>query len=309
MLALEADHPTHLPLPRQVGPYTVVRFTTQMSCSDYLVMLGVFQNNKVVTTEVAPVPPQTVAQYIGTDVQKWTNAVAVSWPRGTAIMKDDSEAKVWGSSSAAGLGNATLVPSAYTVQVMNTEPIQITSGILYAGRMKTQQSINGLATSVKAFSDNIIAYNTPRLMSAAKLSFRGVRSSAIPFNMSDLSDFLPVDPEWPAGSTNYTANPTGSDGTANRHLQQFKGFAPMFIINPTNVALEFLVTVECRLRFDSFTPAQASHKAYVAATEKTWSNTILKMEQHANGFVDIVESVARVGAVAQKGISAAAGYL
>ena len=40
-----ALHPSHLALPRPVGPYTVIRLTTTFSTADPLVIIGTFHHN------------------------------------------------------------------------------------------------------------------------------------------------------------------------------------------------------------------------------------------------------------------------
>ena len=126
-----------------------------------------------------------------------------------------------------------------------------------------------------------------RLCSAGKLALRGVKVDAIPYNMSQLADFCP----------RALINPTPFDREWNEGAfeAQLEGFAPIFIYNKNNVALQILVTVEWRVRFDPGNPAYAGHTYHPVATDSCWNDTIRGMEAEGHGVVDMAEGIADFG--------------
>lgn len=69
-----------------------------------------------------------------------------------------------------------MAPAAFSIQIMNSEAVQTSSGITYIGHIGRIKTIPGfdadLTLTGKGFGDNFIAYNGPRLCSAAKLAFK-----------------------------------------------------------------------------------------------------------------------------------------
>lgn len=261
----DAFHMAHLPLPRPTGPYTIIR-TTQLVTSDAPLMIfgPVFEGSS----------------------GRWTNILGY----GCLDL-----GKTWGTANNAyryafeNMNNASwkaaqICPAAYSVQLMNPGALQSTSGIVYGGRVRTawrltEHTADGGNTSAQ----QLISYNMPRLMAAAKLAFRGVQVDAVPFNMSRLADFT-LQQEFNPGTQAIAAD--GAD---------FSGFNPQFYYNPDKLALQYLVCCEWRVRFDPSNPAQASHVQHTHAAESIWMQALHAAEALGNGVVDIADKVAQTG--------------
>lgn len=273
--ALNALHPCHLPLPRAVGSYSVIRTTDIINANDEAIMFGCFKGPGNEFTETC-----------------WLDAIAVRNVDGgleTAIGDTTGGGNAYFHASAAlgaaSLTGARMVPAAITVQIMNGASLQQTSGIVYIGRSKTVLDLMGDSRSWKTVMDELVSYSAPRLCSAGKLALRGVQVNAIPNNMSVLSDFVPrriID----EGRTVWNE--------ATRAID-FEGFGPIFVYNPDQVALKYLVTIEWRMRFDPLNPAYAGHVNYKPAAESTWSSVIAGAESAGHGVQDIADVVGDIG--------------
>jgi len=270
----DAFHMSHLPLPRPTGPYSVVRTTETMDSSLEVIFLGpTFDDNK----------------------GQWHSTYAIGAIDAALSVGTASNTYFWHFSQlkTGSWNGAQITPSAFSVQIMNPNAIQTTSGILYMGRIRTalklSQSTN---VSYNAIARACISYNNPRLCSAAKLSFRGVQVDLVPFNMSELANFT-------AALTADNGRFTFSDAT-----EDFTGFAPMFIYNPGKVNLQLLVCCEWRTRFDPTNPAQATHVQHQHAPESLWARAMHGAEAIGNGVVDIAERVANTGNAIYNGMGA-----
>jgi hypothetical protein len=195
------------------------------------------------------------------------------------------------SPAAFGSSALTAVPSALTVQVMNPEALSITSGIIYGAIMTTQAKVLDRTEPWDSYSDNFIAFQAPRLMSAGKLALRGVKASTYPLSMSQLSEFTELR-VYDDALTTMTSSNNGAFEPA--------GFAPILVNNPQGVALEYLVTMELRVRFDLLNPASAGHTHHPVSSDATWDSLVRKAVALGHGFVDIADTVANVGAAAAK---------
>lgn len=261
----DAFHMAHLPLPRPTGPYTIIRTTQLIESTSPLMVFG-------------PTWDDSKSQ--------WTNLIAYG------ILDVD---KSWDSSSNVyqytfqSMKNSSwdavqLTPSAFSVQVMNPQPLQTTQGIVYGGRIRTSWKIGDHGSdSGRTNANQFIAYNMPRLMAAAKLAFRGTQTDAVPFNMSRLADFTQL----------HTTDPgTTAIGAGT---WDFAGFNPQFYFNPDGIKLQYLVCCEWRVRFDPSNPAQASHVQHSHADESIWMRCLHAAEAAGNGVIDIADRVAQTG--------------
>jgi len=121
----DAKLPHHLPLPRAVGPYTVVRTTKRFQANWGNIILGTFMKPT------------------GSSGSEWTNicAVAPSLANGDAnwisAHQNTNAYRTPLDFLARNTSMATCVPSAFTVQILNPEALQTTTGIVYAGVMNT----------------------------------------------------------------------------------------------------------------------------------------------------------------------------
>lgn len=260
----DAFHHCHLPLPRAVGPYTVVRTTQHDKLNGKLMIFGPVYNP---------------------DKGRWTDLGCLEFGNDAATV--GASGNVTAHQFHAIRGNnswngAQITPAAFSVQIMNPGALQQTEGIIYIGRIRTSLKLSDdLSTKVVDLANQLISYNNPRLCSAAKLAFRGVQIDLVPFNMSELANFTATSAD---SFTQYGANSPDP-----------KGFAPAFVYNPGGLDLQFLYACEWRVRFDPSNPAQATHIHHPPATENAWAMAQRYAESIGNGVVDIADRVANTG--------------
>lgn len=266
----DAKHPHHLPLPRAVGPYSVIRATKRIQITTIANIIGTFQrtnasfNNKGCWSEMIMVTDKTATNPISGGTTP--NCQGFSMELG-------------------GLGDAaTLVPSALTVQIMCPTNLQSSNGIVYAGVMNTQAQAGGRTETWDSYMNKFVQFQTPRLMAATKLALRGVEISSYPLNMAEVSKFSSLD-RTPDGDFEW-------DGGA---FEPF-GWAPIVIYNPEAAKLELLITVEYRVRFDLDHPASASHRHHPMASDSMWDQLTRKAVALGHGVRDIADVVANTGA-------------
>lgn len=265
----DAFHAMHLPLPRPVAPYTVVRTTRLISSDAYYNQIGSFQAQD--------------------DVGKpcWCNIGMVSSvAQASAINATSNAYRYTVPFPGAGESNGSTfscTPSAISVQVMNTNPLTTTSGLVAGTVCNTQLDLSESSDTWLTKGAEVISYMRPRLMTAGKLALRGVQADSMPMNMNAISDFLPL---VTVGDGTFSWNGTTIDPI---------GWAPIVIVNQDSIMLNYLITIEWRVRFDISNPAVASHKFHGFAPESTWAGLIAKGVNKANGIMDIVEKVANSG--------------
>lgn len=273
-----AFSPSHLPLPRAVGEYTVTRGTRQISTTDKLIIVGTFQYSYDDSVE---------SRGYG---RNWSDVVALGC---TDLTKTPSEV-AWRTYKmpmlTEGLGDhSQITPSACSVQVMNGNALQTTSGMLYIGKMKVQPTYAADEAETGAdIASNFVSYMAPRLCAAAKLALRGVHIDAHPLNMNRLADFTEIYKNFP-GSTSTPGVTTWTAGLSPT------GFSPIMIYNPDGVELNLLVCHEYRTRFELYNPAVASHKYHPPARDTDWAGMIKNAAAIGSGVMDIVDVVARTG--------------
>lgn len=260
----DAKNPQHLPLPRAVGPYTTIRATRRVSTGTRVNLIGTFQGNG-----------------------EWNRWLYISDANATQPINATNNTVVT-SIDLSGLGDAaTLVPSALSVQIMCPAPLQNASGIIYAGVMNTQAAISGRTESWDSWADKFVQFQNPRLLAASKLALRGVQINSYPLNMSEVSNFTPL--------KQFTDGVTTYDPAVVAGLPEPKGWAPIVIYNTGNTPLEFLITVEYRVRFDLDHPASASHTHHPVAPDSTWDRLMRHASALGNGVIDIADVVANTG--------------
>lgn len=262
----DAFHHFHLPLPRATGPYTVVRTTQYQEFGENLMFVGPFFDKAFANG-------------------MWTDISCLEVVDETKPLSTTGNIRVHPFTMIRGNGSwtgAQVVPSAFSVQVMNPEALQTSKGIVYIGRVRTAQRLSDVrGTTGKAVANQLISYNNPRLCAAAKLAFRGVQVDCVPFNMSELANFTSV------SSPSFSALAAGTADPL--------GFAPVFIYNPNKIDLQLLICCEWRVRFDPSNPAQATHNLHHPAPESVWAQAQHYAEAIGNGVVDIADRVANTG--------------
>lgn len=274
----DAFHHAHLPLPRAVGPYTIVRTTQVVTSNKPLQLFGpVLDRAGSRWSDICGIAFNTIGNQLGA-----ANNVTLS-----------KFSSIRGNASWSG---AQVTPAAFSVQIMNPNALQTTSGIVYIGRIRTAlKPSETLTKTAQDLADQLVSYNNPRLCSAAKLAFRGVQVDLVPFNMSELANFTAID------DPTFTQYGAGSPDPY--------GFAPMFVYNPNTISLQFLVCCEWRVRFDPSNPAQATHEHHPPATESVWAQAQHAAEAVGNGVVDIADRVANVGQAIYRGAAGAYGAM
>lgn len=272
-----ALHPAHLALPRAVGEYAVVRTTQNILTARANMLFGTFRMSQFNALS-------------GT--QPWTDVCAVGGASAD-VPSAGTEAYFMQPLRTVGFDDCTLVPSALTVQIMNPNPVQTTSGIVYIGRYRTQPGFRGSGQRWDALMQNFISYNSPRLCAAAKLAFRGVQVNALPLNMSDLADFASVKRGGALSPFPFAWDGAGTPTTES--LLENVGFSPIGVHNPDGINLQYLVTIEWRVRFDPTNPAQSAHSFHRPATENTWSRVMEAGTNLGHGVEDIASVVADTG--------------
>lgn len=274
--------PCHLALPRRVGPYTVVRTTQLFSSLDSVLIFGAFRLNNATTGS------------------EWANVACVSSGTATSAINAASNAYCTRfdqltAYSTTYLNGFELAPAALTVRVLNGAALQTTSGIVYAGRAASQLNMADATRTWNSLAAQFVASQSPRPMSAAKLAMRGVAISSYPLDMTDISDFRPLD-----STTSGTF--TWSSGSV-----QPVGLAPIIVHNSTGglLSLTFEVTMEWRVRFDLSDLASTTHQLHPVAPQSVWDETIDAAVAMGHGVVDLTEDIIAVGGV----VSSVAGLL
>ena len=269
----DALHDSHLPLPRAIGGYSVVRTTDSIQTDSKCCLFGAFKHQD----------------------GNWSNILGVAAVNSALSMGAANNTFIFQAPGVTNstLGTAsTLVPAAVTVQIMNPEALQTTTGIVMSGIMNQVPRLSGdtvsggVTRTWDAFANEFVSFNKPRLMSAGKLALRGVQASTIPMNMSSLSEF-----------TNLTE---ASNNTGSWTFFDCEGMAPLVVSNPSGISLSYLVTVEWRLRFDISNPAASTHVTRPPASDHTWGSLIKQMQAFGHGVKDIADVVADIGVMASR---------
>lgn len=250
----------HLPLPRSVGPYTVIRITKRFQSDLPCLVFGTFYQETL---------------------QRWTNI--------SAIGPVDSQGTIGGTlnaqqfTSQLNLGPAsTCVPSALTVQVLNPTALQAAEGVMYHGISTVQAEFGGDILTWENRFDQFVQFQAPRMLSGGKLALRGVQTSSYPLNMNAVSEFTSLDIE---EETTFTWSAS----------LRPRGFAPILMYNIDGVSLEYLVTTEWRVRFDLSNPASAGHSMHDLATDRQWDDLVHMASSRGAGVMDIPDVAATGG--------------
>jgi hypothetical protein len=172
---------------------------------------------------------------------------------------------------------------------MNGQPLQDTTGIVYAGVMNTQAKISGRTESWDDYMYRFVEFQAPRVMSAGKLALRGVQISSYPLSMSQCSEFT---------SLEEVGNDTGA--TYADPKPESTGWAPSMVYNPQALNLSYLVTVEYRVRFDLGNAASAAHKHHPIASDASWDGLMRKAASLGHGVLDIADVISRAGSMLGK---------
>lgn len=267
----------HLPLPRAVAPYTVIRTTAiwNPSTDDQrrFALFGPIMN-------------------VAADAGQWSSGYAFGSNKPLSVARnvsDSAHSYAFEAMGSASWSAASVTPAAFSIQILNPEALQTSKGMVYIGRCKNKVHMaEGDNTATwQSLADSLVSYSNPRMCSAGKLALRGVQVDAVPNNMSELAKFTTLSPIVGQSFT------LGSSLTTHQ-----EGFNPIFIYNPEAVDLQVLVCCEWRVRFDPSNPAYAACKMHKPASDTDWASHMEKAVAMGSGVVDIVEQVARMGRAA-----------
>jgi len=186
-----------------------------------------------------------------------------------------------------GLGKACeLVPAAMTVQVMNPASLQSADGVFAMARVNQQLSLGGSPAGLtyREMAARVISFYSPRMLTGGKLAIRGVKCSAYPLDMNEYATFAPV-------------NPLSGDFTWDSTAIRPAALSPI-VFCQENVApkqLEFMITIEWRVRFDPGNPATASHTFHESLSDEAWNGLIKSVSNAGSGVEELSEDVATLG--------------
>ncbi len=280
----------HAALPRSVGPYTVVRTSFLTQTSARCGFIGTFRRAEP-------------TRYNG-----WSNCVMVTEEAATAIGSTPATGFHFapfpgGASDLTGRTQTTFTccPAAISVQMIGPEALQTAAGQLAAAVVPARMDLIDDTRTWEEIQTDITSFFRPRLMSAGKLTLRGVQMDSFPLSMADVSSFEPL-----IHNTPNPNNPTISAWNADSPTP--RGWAPMAFVNPSGATLQMLIAVEWRVRFDVSNPAVASHSHHGVSSDQSWDQHIRRAADALPGVLDIVEKVANTGIGLYKG-AAAAGLL
>jgi len=267
--ALNATLPTHLGLPRAIGDYAVIRTTALLSSTrkfnlfcPMLRMGAEYQSNQ------------------------WYAACGLGSINSSQAVNHALNTDMYAMPLSGLNGAASAVPAALTVQVMNPQALQTTTGIFAMGRANTPFIVGGETRTYDTLATEFISFCSPRLLSAAKLALRGVQCSGYPLNMNEYSEFEPFH--------DAIASPFGWDN-ANPHPA---ALTPIIFIGDGSTTINFLVTIEWRVRFDPTNPAIAAHTFHDVVPDSVYNDLLKGMSAMGHGVEDIAEGVAAAGEAA-----------
>ena len=310
--------PVHLPLPRAIGPYTVIRLTRTFSTNDSLVIIGTFQNFSTASPSNVDYGGNAWSQVCAIGFGPNDMARSINPGGGSASAAPQARMDAWAYDTLGGMDSAQVTPSAITVQVMNTHALQSTSGLMYAGVVKTLMKEKDQDITPETLGQDFITTQSPRLLSLPKLSLRGVKGQSLPMNMNRLSDFQTFSADQKKdGTTIYSDFAWGkiNDGSASKPTNSLNvepcGFAPICFFRPEHgpETLTYQITTEFRCRFDLRNVASSTHRHHPVATEGVWNRLMGLASSAGHGIIDIADSAAVRGAVTNAATAAAMSML
>jgi len=268
----DAFDKTHVALPRAIAPYAVVRTTALTTIpAGQLALLGTMQR----TNDTDPTNLDT----------HWSSAIGYHSVNAALAVNAATNTTLLGNTPPTLSTAGTVTPAAFSVQIMNQNPLQTTSGVVMASALDMIPQLRGSTRTYGALAGELTSFYAPRLMSAGKLALRGVQIDAIPGDMNELSNFCRLHEE--PSDRNIT------NDILNGH--RFGGFAPIFIDNTAGPSIDVLVSVEWRVRFDPFNPAVSSHTHHHPSSDFDLGCVLRTMQTGAQSVVDIVQKVAHTG--------------
>jgi len=264
---LDARIPRTLGLPRAVGPYSVIRTTVLHKSPSRFILFAPFLreiDQRSQWCSWAGVESVTASEEISAP----NNTRPIVLPMGGLL--DACE----------------VVPAAMTVQVMNPASLQQAVGIFAMGRVNQQLDIGGASETWETLKQRCIAFYSPRMLTGGKLALRGVKCSTYPLDMNEYSDFNPV-------------NDFVNDFTWDTKNRRPAALAPIVFMSDSEpaVTMEFMVTIEWRVRFDPGNPATASHAHHDTLSDTAWNDVVKTASACGHGVEELSEDAVVDGAL------------
>lgn len=279
MKCLDARIPQTLGLPRAVGPYTVIRTTKLHRSNEKFVMFCPFRYNDSASSTIA-----NNSWYDWCGIESVTSSSDVTAANNTRTI----------NMPMLGLGDACeVVPASMTVQVMNPSSLQNANGVFAMTRVN-QQLMLGTSPAGLTYDEiaaRIVSFYSPRLLTGGKLALRGVKSSAYPLDMSEYSNFAPV--------LQYSGELTWTGAACPSAL------SPIVVINETaadSTELEYMITIEWRVRFDPGNPATASHTHHDILQDDLWNEVVRAASTATHAVEELSEDTANEGRAIASGV-------
>lgn len=192
---------------------------------------------------------------------------------------------------AGNLADMLVVPAAFTVRITCADPFNTASGIVYVGQCRQRVELGISDLTFGQIGDNLISFTNPKSYTAASLLMRPVEVSAVPMDMSELSNFTELSQ---GGNGPNTA-------TSGSFSHSFAGFAPIYVYNPSGANLNIEITTEWRARHKFDSPFQSSMPLHAPAAEGSWAAAISATLQAGAHYAD--ELTSTVGAIKNVGAS------
>lgn len=274
MKCLDARIPRTLGLPRAVGPYTVIRTTRLHSTNAKLAMFAPF---------IVGYPDGRTAWRAWSGIESVDPAQDVSAIGNARCITMPMDGLLYGCEA---------VPAALTVQVMNPAPLQAAEGVFAMTRVNQQMQLGGqTGVTWNELAARIISFYSPRMLTGGKLSLRGVKCNAYPLDMTQYSEFLQI-------RTSPQDSNFGWDASVNP-----SALSPIVFVqeNDPPVEMQFMVTIEWRVRFDPGNPATASHTHHDTLADSLWNGLVKAASAAGHGVEELAEDTAMLGAAARVG--------
>jgi len=261
---LDARIPRTLGLPRAVGPYTVIRTTKLHATNANFVMFAPFYD------------AASEQWYDWCGIESVNSALDVIAAANTLSINMPLN----------GLAEACeVVPAALTVQVMNPASLQTADGIFAMARINQQMMLgtSPVGITYNQMAARVVSFYSPRMLTGGKLALKGVKCSGYPLDMSEYANFAPIHNHSTAFTWNNAIRPAA--------------LSPIVFVqdNVTPKTIEYMVTIEWRVRFDPGNPATASHTYHETLPDEAWNGLIKHASSIGHGVEELAEDVATLG--------------
>lgn len=259
---LHGGMPEHLPLPRVVGPYHVIRATRIFNSSQAVHLFGFWMNSGMQNSP-----------------EEFTEVCSIASGNVNSAMNAGGNTNRYGIST--GLAGMHVAPAAITVRISNPNALQTTSGMVNVGQTTAITDIRDYTVTWATYVNSLIAQSHPAAFGAAQLAIKSVDVTAVPVEIDDLCSFKQMN--------------TISDGVVTlasaNNAETLAGFAPVYVYNPSGINLSYEVMCEYRVRPGSGSPFHSSMKLHKPSSDKHWYDAIVDV---IKGGIAVTEAVAPV---------------